>query len=59
MRCKCCNAILTAGESAWLPEQHRHEDMCKKCRSIVNMFEEIDKQSKRTGDCDGNKPNIS
>ena len=35
MKCKCCNKTLKSSEVIWYPEQHRHEDMCKKCRSEV------------------------
>lgn len=42
MRCVACNAILSPSESVWIPEQHRHEDMCRKCRRIIDRFEGTD-----------------
>jgi hypothetical protein len=35
MRCTCCNTALKSSEIIWYPAEHRHEDMCKKCRSRV------------------------
>lgn len=35
MRCVCCNTALKSSEIIWYEQEHRHEDMCKKCRGAV------------------------
>lgn len=39
MRCACCDKQMKPSEVIWYSEQHRHEDMCKKCR--VEVFNEL------------------
>lgn len=35
MRCSCCNKILSSGEIIWYKDQHKHEELCGRCRAIV------------------------
>ena len=35
MRCRCCNAELRSSEIIWYPKQHRHEDLCLRCRNEI------------------------
>lgn len=35
MRCRACDAPLSVAESRWIPEEMRHEDMCRVCRDTI------------------------
>lgn len=60
MRCACCDKQMKPSEVIWYPEQHRHEDMCKKCRQDVfkDLLEEgfdVERIGMQTEDLDNAK----
>lgn len=39
MRCRACNNILSKREILWDEKNHKHEDLCYKCRTkILDSF---------------------